>query len=175
VAIDDYDLLASVAGHLAYGFLQQGELRGEAVGKRAGLLARFEDLPEVVFGEDHGVLLLHRVHHGETHIEKISAEGQMRSMLFHDAERQHANTLRLMDSLHEIGSRELLPFCSKARLRNRAARVKQNKESNDQGAANRFHVSPRRIKTGDFTPREAGRHSRKRAPKDRFNSCRDPV
>ena len=104
VAIDDHDFLAAVAGHLADRFLQQRKLRGEAVGQGAGLLARFEDLPEVVFGEDDGVLLFHSVHHGEANVEQIGAERQMRSVLFDDAEGQNADALRLVDGLHEIGS-----------------------------------------------------------------------
>ena len=99
------------------------------VGDGAGLLARFEDLAEVVLGEDDGVLLLHGVRHGEAHVEQVGAERQMRAVLFDDAEGQHADALRLVDGLHEVGSGELFPFGGEARLRNCTARERRSKES----------------------------------------------
>ena len=74
MAVDDEDLAASVAAHLVDGLLQEGQLRGEAVGDGAGLLARLEDLAEVVLGEDHGVLLLNGVGDGEAHVDEVGAQ-----------------------------------------------------------------------------------------------------
>ena len=82
----------------------------QAVGDRARLLLRFEDLPEVVLGKHHRVLLPDGVHHRVTHVEQVGAEGQMRPVLFEDAEGQHAHALRLMDGLHEIAGGQLFPF-----------------------------------------------------------------
>ena len=92
----------------------------EAVGEGTGLMAGFEDLAEVVLGEDDGILLLYRVHHGEADVEQIGSERQMRPVLFDDAERQHANALRLMDSGNEIGSGQLLPMRGQTCLRTAA-------------------------------------------------------
>ena len=68
VAVHDDDLFAAVAVHLADRLVQEGELRGKAVGDGAGLLASFEDLTEIVLGEDDGVFLLDGIHHREADI-----------------------------------------------------------------------------------------------------------
>src|SRR5256885_1097141 len=57
VAIDDDNLLASIASHLIRGFLKQAKLQLHAVGHRAGLVLRLENLPEVIFRKNHSVLL----------------------------------------------------------------------------------------------------------------------
>ena len=110
VAVDDEDFLAAVARHLLHRFLQQRELRAQAVGNGSGLLLGFEDLAEIVFGEDDGVFLLDGVHHGEADIEEVGAERKMRTMLFDDADGEHADALRLVDGLHEVGGGELFPL-----------------------------------------------------------------
>ena len=69
----------------------------------------FEDLAEVVLGEDDGVLLLDSVEDGEAHIEQIGAEGKMRAVLFDDAEGQDTDALRLMDCGDEIRRSQLFP------------------------------------------------------------------
>src|ERR1700757_1507867 len=75
--------------------------------------------------------------------------------LLDDAEGKHAGALRLVDSLHEVGSGQLFPFCGKARLRNCVARKEEHKESNDEHTANSLHCSPRIFKTGDCNSRNA--------------------
>ena len=89
----------------------------EAVGEGAGLLLRFEDLAEVVLGEDDGVFLLHGVHHGEANVEQIGAERQVRAVLFDDAEGQHAHPLRLVDGLNEVRGGEFFPLGGELGLR----------------------------------------------------------
>ena len=110
MAVDDEDFLAAVARHLLHRFLQERELRGQAVGNGSGLLLRFEDLSEVVLGEDDGVLLLHGVHHREADVEQVGAERKMRAMLFDDADGEHADALRLVDGLNEVGGGEFFPL-----------------------------------------------------------------
>src|SRR5215469_3790835 len=123
VTVHDNDFLAAVARHLLHRLLQQGELRREAVRDGAGLLLRFEYLAEIVLGKDDGVLLLDGVHHGEPHVEQVGAEGQMRAVLFDDAEGQHAHALRLVDGADKVGGGEFFPFRRKLlRLRGAGSR-----------------------------------------------------
>ena len=110
MAVDDYNFLAAVTCHFADGFLQERELGGEAVGEGAGLLARFEDLAEVVLREDDGIFLLDRVHHGEAYVEEVSAEGKVRAVLLDDAEGEDADALRLVNCLDEVRGGEFFPF-----------------------------------------------------------------
>ena len=117
VAIDDEDFLAAVARHLLHRFLQQRELRAQAVGDGSGLLLRFEDLSEVILGENDGVFLLDGVHHGEADIEQVGAERKMRAVLLDDADGEHADSLRLVDGLHEVGGGEFFPLGGELGLR----------------------------------------------------------
>jgi hypothetical protein len=110
VTVHDDDLLAAVAGHLVGRFLQQLELQSAAVGHRAGLMLRFEDLPEVVLWENDGILLLGGIECNVAHVEQIVAQGKMGSMLLHDAEREQAGTLRAGDAAREFSRRQLLPM-----------------------------------------------------------------
>src|SRR2546430_13965915 len=57
-----------------------------AVGDRAWLMFRFENLPEVVLGKDDRVFLLGGVEGGVAHVEQIVAQGQMRAVLLQNAE-----------------------------------------------------------------------------------------
>ena len=136
VTIHDQDFLAAVARHLLHGFLQERELGAQAVGDRSRLLLGFEDLPEVVLGKDHGVFLLNRVQRGEANVEEVSAQREMRTMLFDDAEGKQTDSLRLVNGLHEVGSRELLPLGGEFGLRNR--RNHKGEESEHQSGEGRL-------------------------------------
>ena len=139
VAVDDDDLLAAVARHLAHRLLQQGELRRQAVGDGSGLLARLEDLAEVVLGKHDGVLLLDRVHHREAHVEQVGAQRQMGAMLFDDAERQHAHALRLMDCLDEVRAGQFFPFGGKAGLREADTRSRRRDGHSNRKSVLKIH------------------------------------
>src|ERR1019366_3630182 len=110
MTVDDQNLLASIAGHLFDRLLQKHELCGQAVGNGPGLLLRFEDLSEIVFRKNHRILLHDSVHHCKPHVDEVGPERKMRSMLLDDSERKQADTLGLMDSLHEIGGSEFFPL-----------------------------------------------------------------
>ena len=64
MAIDDDDLPAAIAGHLARRLLQQLELQPATVGDGSGFVLRLEDLAVVLLGEHHRVFLLGGVERG---------------------------------------------------------------------------------------------------------------
>ena len=111
VAVDDQNFLAAVAGHLVGGFLQQGELQVAAVGYRAGFVAGFDNLAEIIFGEDDGVFLLGGVQRGVAYIEQVGADGQVRAVLLQDAEWQNRQVPceRRMPST-EVGGGKFFPM-----------------------------------------------------------------
>ena len=109
MAVDDENFLAAVARHLVGGFLQQRQLQVAAVGDGSGLVARFGNLAEIIFGEDDGVFFLGGVQRGVTHIEQIGAQGQVRPVFFQNAEGQQASSLRTMNALAEVGGGQFFP------------------------------------------------------------------
>ena len=124
VAVDDQDFLAAVAGHLVGGFLQQGELQVAAVGHGAGLVPRFSDLAEIVFGEDDGVFLLGGVQRGVADVEQIGTERQVRAVLFEDSEGEQARSLRAANTFAKVGGGEFFPVDGELG-RGRGLRVEQ--------------------------------------------------
>jgi hypothetical protein len=102
VAVDDDDLFAAVAGHLGDCLLEESELGGEAVSDGAGLLAGFEDLAEIILGEDDGVFVFDGVEDGEADVEEVSAEGEVGTVLLDNAEGEDACALGLMDGGDEV-------------------------------------------------------------------------
>lgn len=70
----------------------------------------FENLPEIVLGEDHGVFLLGRVYYCVTNIDQVGAERKMRPVLLDNAEGKHARSLRLLNGRNEIPGREFFPL-----------------------------------------------------------------
>src|SRR5581483_12133688 len=116
MSIHDDDLLASIAGHLVGGLLQQVELQVGTVRNCAGLMFSLEDLPEVVLGEYDGILLLGSMQGDIANVEQISSERQMRAVLFQDAEGQKACTLRLMNGVMKVGGGEFFPTHREFRL-----------------------------------------------------------
>src|SRR5271166_1758498 len=136
VAIDDENLLATIARHLFDGLLQKRELRAQAVGNGPRLLLRFKDLSKVVLRENHGILLPHGIHHRETNIDQVGAERKMRTMLLDDPDGKQADSLRLMNGLHEVWRRELLPLGGELVLRN--GRQRKGDESEYQSGDGRL-------------------------------------
>src|SRR5262249_7264273 len=80
VAVDDEDFLASVARHFVGGFLEEFELEVAAVGDSAGFVLGFENLAEIIFGEDDGEFLCGSVKCGVADVEEIGAERKMGAM-----------------------------------------------------------------------------------------------
>ncbi len=110
MTVHDDDLLAAISGHLVGRLLQQLELQAPAVGHRSRLVLRLEDLPEVVLRKNDGVLLLGGIESDISHVEEIVAQGEVRSVLLHDAERKQARALGTGDAVLEIGRCQLLPM-----------------------------------------------------------------
>jgi len=110
VPVHDDDLLATIPGHLVGRLLQQVELQSPAVGDRARLMFRLENLPEIVFGKDDGVFLLGGIERCVSHVEQIVAQGQMQPMLLQNAEREQAGALRPGDGVVELGRGQFLPM-----------------------------------------------------------------
>ncbi len=73
-------------------------------------MAGFEDLAKVILGKDHGVFLVGGVQGRIANIEKIGPQGEMRTMLFQNAEGQQARALRLLDRQAEIACSQFLPM-----------------------------------------------------------------
>ena len=109
VAVDDQDLLAAVARHFVGGFLQEFKLYVRAVGDGSRLVAGFEDLPEIVSREDHGVFLLGAALSDPAHVDEVRPERQLRAMLLNDAEGEDARAPGLLDGFDEISGGEFLP------------------------------------------------------------------
>src|SRR5215469_11566428 len=72
-------------------------------------MLRFEDLPEVVLGKHHRVLLLRGVERSITHVEQVVADWKVWTVFLHDAEGQQACALRARDGILEVGGGQLLP------------------------------------------------------------------
>ena len=81
-----------------------------AVSQCAGFMPRFKDLTEIVVGKNDCVLLLRRMLSQIPDVDQVSAQRQLRPVLFDDPERQDTNALRLLESLHEITRCQFLPF-----------------------------------------------------------------
>ena len=133
MTVHDQDLLAAVARHLVGGLLQQGQLKPAAIGHGAGLVLRFRDLSEVVFGKNDDVFLFRGVQSGITHVEQIGAQGEVRSMLLDDSEWQQTRALRTLDAFAEISGGEFFPvhgeLAGGSRGLRLGARHKNNKSS----------------------------------------------
>src|SRR5580692_2479860 len=80
------------------------------VGNGARLMPRFQNLPEVVFGKHHRVLLFGRMKDLISDLQQISPERQMGAMLFQNPERQKASGLGLFDCRPELGSGQFFPI-----------------------------------------------------------------
>src|SRR5579864_306264 len=117
VAVYDDDLLAPVARHLVGGFLQQFQLHVAAVGDGAGLVPRLKNLPKIIFWKHNCILLLGRMEGCITDVEQVSAYWQMRSMLFQYSEGQQACSTGVVNRLHKIWRRKILPVHRKFSLR----------------------------------------------------------
>jgi len=117
MAVDDDDFLAAVACHLVGGFLQQLQLNLAAIRDGARLVFGFEDLAEVILGEDHGVFLRGGFERGVAHVEQVGAKREMRSVLFENAEGEQARSLRALNGGRKVGGGEFLPFGGHLRLR----------------------------------------------------------
>ena len=117
VTVHDQYFLATVASHLVGGFLKQRQLQIAAIGDGSGLMTRFENLSEIIFGKHYGILLPGGVQGCVTHVEQIGPQGQVWSMFFQDAERQNAGTLRLFDCFDEVCAGEFFPVSREFGLR----------------------------------------------------------
>ena len=104
MTVHNENFFATVSGHLVGRLLQQIHLHMRAVGDSAGLMLRFENLAEIIFGENDSVFLLRRMQRDITNIDQIGAERQLRSMFFENSKWQHTSALALLDAAGEIGS-----------------------------------------------------------------------
>src|SRR5205807_5895651 len=144
VTVHDDDLLAPIARHLVGRLLQQLQLQSPAVGHRAWLMFRFENLPKVVLGKDDGVFLLGGIEGGVAHVEQIVAQGKMRAVLLQYAEGEQARTLRPGDAVAELGRRQLLPMHRQLVLsRWRLCPCDRGTECVDRNQKGSVHVSSR--------------------------------
>ena len=110
VTVRDQDFLATVAGHFVGGFLEQFELQMLAIGDGSGFVAGFENLAEIIFGEDDGIFLRDSVEDGVADVDEVGAEGEMGAVLFNDAEGEDADVLGLREGFDEIWGGEFFPF-----------------------------------------------------------------
>ena len=110
VTVRNQDLLTTVATHFVRGFLQEFELQMLAIGDGSGFVAGFENLAEIIFGEDDGVFLSDSVEDGVADVDEICAEGEMGAVLFNDAEGEDADVLGLLEGSDEIWRGEFFPF-----------------------------------------------------------------
>src|SRR5580698_3739391 len=108
MAVDDEDLLASIAGHLVGSLLQKIELQMSAVGNGSRLVFGLENLPEVILRKDHRIFLFRGMQGCITHLEQIRPQRQMCAMLLQDAERQKAGALRLLNGGAKLRRSEFL-------------------------------------------------------------------
>src|SRR5207253_8323791 len=109
-AFSAYDRPAHMALSLLGCLLQQLQFQSPAVGHRAWLMFRFENLPKVVLGKDDGVFLLGGIEGGVAHVQQVVTQGQVRAVLLQNAEGEQAGTLRPGDAVAELGRRQLLPM-----------------------------------------------------------------
>jgi len=91
-------------------------------------MAGFEDLAEIVFGKDHCVFLFGAFQGGPSNVQKIGADGQMRPMLFQDANGKHTGILRLLNGSDEIAGGQLVPS-DRQRLRGEGQGKKNEKKT----------------------------------------------
>src|SRR5439155_4423861 len=119
------------------------QLQYPAVGNRAWLMFRFENLPEVVLGKDDRVFLLGGIEGGVAHVEQIVAQGQMRAVLLQNAEWEQARALRPGDAVAELGRRQLLPMHRQFVLRRRLRPHDRDTEGVDGNQKGSVHVSSR--------------------------------
>src|SRR5208337_561627 len=131
VAVDDQDLLASIARHLVGGFLQQGELHAAAVGHGSGLVACLGDLAEVIFREDHRVFLLGRMQRRVSHVKQIGADRQVRAVLLQNSERQQARALGAANSFAKVRGCELFPVHGEFSRRRNGLRARELRQSDN--------------------------------------------
>src|SRR5258707_6142659 len=113
VTVDDNDFLAAIACHFIGGFLQQFELELHAVGDGSRFVLGFKNLTEIVLRKNDGVLLLHRLQRCVAHVQKVRAEGQMRTVFFQDAERQQTSAFGKLDGIAKVRRSQLFPFDGK--------------------------------------------------------------
>src|SRR6266498_2974831 len=113
VPVDDDYLPATVTGHFVRGLLQELKLQVSAVGDSAGLVPCFKDLPEIVLRENYRIFLFGCMQDRVAHVQQISSQRKMRSVLLDDSERKHASAARKRDGLHKIRCGQLLPVSRK--------------------------------------------------------------
>src|SRR4029077_5676320 len=92
VAVDDQNLLATIAGHLVGGLLQQGHLHTATVSYGTGFVLGFCDLTKIVFREHDRVFLLRGMECGIAHVEQVGAEREMRAVLLENSEGKKADS-----------------------------------------------------------------------------------
>ena len=118
MSVYDDNFLAAVARHFVSGLLQQFQLQLRAVSDGTGLVFGLENLPEIIFGINDGILLPGAVQRGVADVDQIGAERQLRPVLLENAERQHARALSFLNGGNKVTCRELFPL-HRQRLRGR--------------------------------------------------------
>src|SRR5580765_2558597 len=110
VAVDDQDLLTSIARHLICRFLEEGELQSAAESHGAGLMFGLCDLSEVILREHDRIFLLSSVKCGVANIQQICSERQVWTMFLDNPKGKQAYALGTMNPFAEVGSSEFLPM-----------------------------------------------------------------
>ena len=108
MAIGKDDLLEPVPRELVTCFLQHLPDHVGAVCDCPGLMLCLEDLSNVILREDHTIVLSRRTQYDFPHVEEVRTQGQLRSMLFQNADRYNAHSLGLCNCLDELGCRQFL-------------------------------------------------------------------
>jgi len=88
----------------------------------------FENLTEIILGKNDGEFLLGCAQGRVPNVEKVRAEGQMRAMLFQDAEGQQAGAFGLLDGIAEVRGSQLFPLYREFRLCMHRASSDEKKE-----------------------------------------------
>ena len=96
----------------------------------------FEDLAEIVFREDDGVLLGGAMEDGVANIDQVRTEGKVGAVLFDDAEGEDADALGLVKGGDEISGGEFLPFHGEVRGEEMGS---EKEEEGEEGGAGVSH------------------------------------
>src|SRR5579883_880534 len=140
MTVDDQNLVAAIARHFLRGLLQEIELQALAIRDGSGLMLGFEDLTEVVLGEDHGIFLPGGIQARVPYINKVRPQRPGWAVLFDDSERQYAGAPRLFQGFDKVRPGKLFPSHGQ-RLRGGGARNKtQAGRQFEQRQQRLFHV-----------------------------------
>src|SRR5262245_21157656 len=139
MAVDDHDLPTAVPRHFGDGLLQHLELEMPAVGNRAWLVLRLEDLAGIVLWKDDDVLVFRRLQGREANVDEIGAEDSCRPVFLENPKRQRAGIVGRLKRLQEVFGSQFLPFCRKLL---RTSSASQNGQHEYHRASHLLHREP---------------------------------